>query len=256
MNSISILGCGWLGLPLATHLINNGYKVKGSTTRQERLIHLKECGITPFLIDITKENTIDNEFLQSTILIIAIPSKNILGFKHLLKSINKSAIKKILFISSTSVYPNINKEIKENDAVIAEHPLITIENKFKEIKTYKTTIIRFAGLVGGKRHPGNWFEEKEIPNPEGYVNMIHREDCIQIITSIIDKEIWGETFNACCPHHPTRRMFYTQAKKSLQKKAPTFKESSEQIYKLISSEKLQEQLNYKFRHNNLLRYLE
>ena len=28
MESISILGCGWLGLPLAEHLIKKGYKVK------------------------------------------------------------------------------------------------------------------------------------------------------------------------------------------------------------------------------------
>ena len=31
MTQISILGCGWLGLPLAKALLKNGFSVKGST---------------------------------------------------------------------------------------------------------------------------------------------------------------------------------------------------------------------------------
>jgi 3-hydroxyisobutyrate dehydrogenase-like beta-hydroxyacid dehydrogenase len=32
--SISILGCGWLGLPLAGELVREGYAVKGSTNAE------------------------------------------------------------------------------------------------------------------------------------------------------------------------------------------------------------------------------
>lgn len=28
--TISILGCGWLGLPLGQHLVQQGYHIKGS----------------------------------------------------------------------------------------------------------------------------------------------------------------------------------------------------------------------------------
>ncbi|MEZ7854793.1 MAG: SDR family NAD(P)-dependent oxidoreductase, partial [Cyclobacteriaceae bacterium] len=31
---ISILGCGWLGLPLARQLVQQGHQIKGSTTSQ------------------------------------------------------------------------------------------------------------------------------------------------------------------------------------------------------------------------------
>ena len=34
---ISILGCGWLGLPLAKSLLAKGYKIKGSTTSESKL---------------------------------------------------------------------------------------------------------------------------------------------------------------------------------------------------------------------------
>ena len=36
METISILGCGWLGLPLADYLIGKGYELKGSTEDPER----------------------------------------------------------------------------------------------------------------------------------------------------------------------------------------------------------------------------
>ena len=36
-NKIGIIGCGWLGLPLAKEFISNNYKVKGSTTTKEKL---------------------------------------------------------------------------------------------------------------------------------------------------------------------------------------------------------------------------
>ena len=53
---ISIIGCGWLGLPLAKQLTEKGYVVKGSTTSVEKLSLLKNYGIEPYLISIDEEN--------------------------------------------------------------------------------------------------------------------------------------------------------------------------------------------------------
>lgn len=50
MTKISILGCGWLGFPLAKALLLKGFSVKGSTTSSEKLATLEKAGITPFLI--------------------------------------------------------------------------------------------------------------------------------------------------------------------------------------------------------------
>ena len=52
MKKISILGCGWLGLPLAKSLIEKGFSIKGSTTSEEKLQVLQNAGIQPFLISI------------------------------------------------------------------------------------------------------------------------------------------------------------------------------------------------------------
>jgi nucleoside-diphosphate-sugar epimerase len=252
MKDVSILGCGWLGKPLATYLINKGFTIKGSTTSVNKLVVFKKEGIHPFLVDINEEkNKQVQEFLASEILVVAIPSKNVLGFKNLIKEIEKSPVKKVLFISSTSVYPSLNKEVTEEDATI-KSPLVEIENAFRENINFDTTIVRFAGLFGENRNPGNWFKNKKVPQPKGFVNMIHQEDCIGIISQIISQNVWGEIFNACSNHHPTREEYFLNARKTLKKEPPVFDDSLPLKYKIINSNKVQKQLNYTFIYDDLL----
>jgi UDP-N-acetyl-D-mannosaminuronate dehydrogenase len=78
MKQISILGCGWLGLPLAKALVQNGFSIYGSTTSQEKLTVLKKSKIQPFLIALESDNVVGavKDFLQeSKTLIIDIPPK-------------------------------------------------------------------------------------------------------------------------------------------------------------------------------------
>lgn len=251
MKTVSILGCGWLGKSLAISLLDEGYIVKGSTTSEEKLDLLEVNNIEPFIIDITSFEEFD-DFLNSDILIIAITSKDIDGFENLISQIENSSIQKVIFISSTSVYGSLNKVMTEEDEVL-KTPLSEIENLFRENTFFETTILRFAGLFGDERHPSNWFRNgRKIPQPKGFVNMIHKEDCIEIIHEIIDQNCWDQTFNACSNHHPTRREFYTIAKLSSDFEVPEFEENEVYEWKIISSKKVQKVLEYTFTHDNLL----
>lgn len=249
---ISILGCGWLGKPLATSLIEQGYQIKGSTTSESKLPDFQEVGILPFLINLDnlKENI--SAFLDSEILIVALPSKNIEGFKNLINHIEKSPIKKVIFISSTSVYGNSNEIVTEESEILPS-ALATIEMLFKNSNYLETTIIRFAGLFGYARKPGKFFPKgKKIPNPEGFVNMIHQDDCIQLIERIIEKNTWNQLFNCCADTHPTRRDFYTKSTLDIGLELPEFEENSEFIQKVISNKKSKELLNFEYKYRDLL----
>ena len=72
---ISILGCGWLGLPLACELVNKGDQVNGSTRDPDKIGQIKEQGINPFLLELSPEMICENadEFFDSEILILNIP---------------------------------------------------------------------------------------------------------------------------------------------------------------------------------------
>ena len=251
MKSVSILGCGWLGTPLAVSLLKDGCTVKGSTTSAYKISKLEALAIETHLVNIEEYRALDS-FLNSEILIIAIPSKNTKAFQYLAQQIENSPVQKVLFVSSTSVYPILNSIVSENTDPL-KTPLVEIENFFAANPYFETTILRLAGLFGPGRHPGSWFKnDKKIPYPRGFVNMIHQEDCIKIVHQIIHQNCWNQTFNACSNDHPTREDFYTRARKSLELDRPIFEKSSALKYKIVNSEKLQNTLNYVFIHDDLL----
>jgi nucleoside-diphosphate-sugar epimerase len=249
---ISILGCGWLGKPLAISLIKKGITVKGSTTSEAKLSEFKEIGITPFLISLDYLTHNIPVFLDSEILIVALPSKDIEGFKNVICHIEKSAVKKVIFISSTSVYGNSEEVVTETSETLPS-ALTTIEMLFKNSSHFETTIIRFAGLFGYNRKPGNFFKDgRKIPNPEGFVNMIHQDDCIHIIEKVIEKNAWNEVFNGCADTHPTRRDFYTKCTLDIAIEIPEFEKVTEIQQKVISNKKSKEYLDFKYKYGDLL----
>ncbi|HEY9168888.1 MAG TPA: NAD(P)-binding domain-containing protein [Lutibacter sp.] len=250
---ISILGCGWLGKPLALSLIAQGYQIKGSTTSVAKLNEFQEIGISPFLIslDYIKHNIL--AFLDSEILIVALPSKDIEGFRNLISHIENSPVKKVIFISSTSVYGNSDEMVTE-EAKTLPSALTTIEMLFKNSTCFETTIIRFAGLFGYNRKPGKFFKNgRKIPNPDGFVNMIHQDDCIQLIEKVIEKNVWNQIFNGCADTHPTRREFYTKTTLDIGLELPDFEENTEIQQKIIPNKKSKEILDLNYKYGDLLR---
>lgn len=252
--SISILGSGWLGLPLIKSLVSMSYFVKASTTSAKRVPQLSALNAKPYIVDIDNISSNIDSFLNSKILLINITSKNIDSYKQLVSAIEKSTIEKVLFVSSTSVYDNLNKIIDESSAnESTDKALFKIENLFKNCNKIEVTIIRFAGLINYERHPGRFFASgKVVKNPDSFVNLIHQDDCIEIIKQIVDQGIWGEVFNCCADTHPTRREYYTKAAESLKLKIPEFESPSSISYKIISNKKVKLQLDYHFLHADLM----
>jgi predicted dinucleotide-binding enzyme len=64
MNTISILGCGWLGKPLALAFLTKNMKVKGSTTSSEKILPLSNTGIEAYHIAFQPEFVGDDVFLN------------------------------------------------------------------------------------------------------------------------------------------------------------------------------------------------
>lgn len=256
MITISIMGSGWLGLPLAQHFIKAGYVVKASTTSKNRRADLMSIGADPFIIDIDSLTSTAQNFLKANILIINIPSKNVSSFRQLLNEIEASEIENVLFVSSTSVYENINKTIFETDTnSFSQSPLLEIEGLLTSCNTIRLTIVRFGGLIGYSRHPGRFFHSgRVVQNPEAPVNMIHRDDCIGIISQIVEQQVWGEVLNCCADTHPTRREFYTRAVESINGILPEFAESGSSFGKQISNQKVKRFLKYQFKHPDLMNF--
>lgn len=264
-NTISIMGCGWLGLPLAEQLLKAGYTVKGSTTTPAKIPLLQSAGIIPHLLNLQEEQPDTkqlHDFLQSKILVLNIPphlrsdgGESYLQQMHLLrKALASSPVNRVLFISSTSVYLDLNRVVTEEDITFTreqqpENMLLQAEKLFQEGDGWMTTVLRFGGLVGENRKPGRFLAgKKNVPNGDAPVNLIHLEDCVHIMRRIIEQEVWGQVYHACADQHPLRREFYTQAAKSLGLPPPTFNDMPETHFKLINSQKIKDALSYTFLH--------
>lgn len=272
-SSISILGCGWLGLSLGKHFFENGFVVKGSTTKAEKEAILKENSIESFRIQLNPQivgENVDN-FLSSETLLINIPPRisfqktdaHVEQISNLLPFIKISPIKNIIYISSTSVYPELNREIFEEDVITPEQSasptMIKTEILLKDFcknSGINLTILRCGGLMGYDRIPAKYFSGwKGLTTGDIRVNYVHRDDVIKIIETIIEKNIWNETFNIVSPIHPTRKEIYTKNCEELGFEMPEFIMPTEpQPFKIISPEKWLKSSKYSFIYTNPLDY--
>lgn len=260
LNSISVLGCGWLGFPLSKVLVNNGYNVKGSTTSIHKLLDLSEAGIDPFLVRFPDSSGFENlaGFLKSQVLIIAVPpgrdDLKQVSYFGLLNSLTdilpESPVKEVIFISSTSVYGDVNRPVNEWDE---PHPdtdagkrMLRAEEIISKIPVRKS-VVRLSGLFGPGRHPGRFLSGKTgVANGLAPVNLVHLDDVIGIILQILTNTLAEGVYNATAPHHPTREEFYSLACKSIGSDPPRFI-NEKRSWKEVQSVRVGEELNYTFK---------
>ncbi len=259
---ISIIGCGWLGLPLGVHLKKEGFEIKGSTTHPEKIEQLRNVGIDPFQIRLEPEVQADRDgFFDTDLLLVNIPPRNREGdnqyhikqLSALANTAAEGAVPHVIYISSTGIYPNLNRVVSESDASGDTKSrggvnLMEAENVFRSFERFTTTILRLGGLYGPGRHPGRFLAGKQnLPGAKNPVNMIHLDDCLGAITEVIKQQLWNEVFSLCSPTHATRKGFYEAAAKELGIAPPTFSDSTAD-FKEVSVKKFTDATAYKFKY--------
>ena len=256
---IGIIGCGWLGFPLAKSFIEKGILVKGTTTSPDKL---KEEKIIPYWI-LLSEQQIQGEitdFLKDVrTLIINVPPKlrskksenYVAKMKMLHQQIQKSSIKNIVFISSTSVYGAIDgivtEETRPTPNSESGRQLLEAEGIFKDDAKLQTSIIRFGGLISEDRHPVTMLSQREhVKNGHHPVNLIHRNDCIRIISLVVEQAFWHQIINGVYPDHPTKKVYYTNEAIKRNLKIPEYDTESSEKGKIIHSKFLETVKSFNF----------
>ena len=250
---IGIIGAGWLGLPLGKELVAEGHTVWGTTTRRERFPELGAAGIQSFryLGGITRD------LPDAEVLVIAVPPRNkkreyFRMLDSLVRYTKERGCKKVLFVSSTSVYPDDNQEVIEKDAVrrISRHSnvrMIMLENRLLAAEDLQLTILRFGGLYGPGRHPGRFLAGKKgVAGADNPVNLIRLEDCLGIMMKVIESNAWGHVWNAVAPGHPTRREFYERAARAGGFEPPEWDTELKRPWKKVNGAKLERELGYTY----------
>lgn len=224
MKTVSIIGLGWIGEPLGFFFQEKGFRVLGSTTSSKKAEKLKSNGLEAILFSLNPhpEGIGFHSLFQSEILVVNIPPRTRTGngefhleqIKYLRSLIDSSQIKKVIFVSSTGIYPespaveNYTEEFPLTLENAGNDILLRAENLMENDGNYDLTIIRFGGLMGKERIPGKYFSGKENVAGHTRVNFIHQNDAVGILAWVIEKELWNQTFNGVAPIHPLRKEIY------------------------------------------------
>ncbi|DAB27358.1 MAG: hypothetical protein A2513_11200 [Sulfurimonas sp. RIFOXYD12_FULL_33_39] len=224
MKKVSIIGCGWLGKPLFDKL--------------SKTLHV-EC--------FSRDNTADDSaFWQSDIIIIAINTKdNYLSTLQKIVTLSKPE-SKIILMSSTSVYKEFDTDVDES-AVITKTSLIKEAEDLVTGAKEQVVVLRLGGLMGDDRISGRWKSAKDFN--DGYVNYIHKEDVINIVKSMIEKDITKGVYNLVAPTHPLRSEIHKKNGKDFGFALGNFEGMSK---RRVLSDKLIKDLNYTFLYPNPL----
>lgn len=236
---LCLIGCGWLGKALAKHLLEAQYSVI-ATTAHDKTEEFKIEGIPYTPYNLEGHDSIPDEIMKSDIVIYMIPPIELLSVKKFFDKFPQD--KRIIFTSSTSVYGKNLGFVNESflpDIHNTSSPLLLQTEEYMKNRFKNLTIIRPGGLYGDQRHPIKFLAgKKDLTTGNELLRLVHREDIIHSISSILKKNIWGETFNLISDLSVTKKEYYTFLATKLGLALPEYIESDHLINPTkISNEK-------------------
>ncbi|WP_229616832.1 NAD(P)H-binding protein [Vibrio parahaemolyticus] len=272
MANTLIVGAGWLGTPLAQALLVEGHDVVITRRSQARLDERPSTIANAALLDLNDENAAQklDEIIQSNHIeriVGAFPP----GFRRgsgreytqqwstLVKAAKQHAIEKLVMISSTTVYPNLPTEMKEESASLAlaqTHPnfsdnaKIMLEAEQSVIDSgINYAILRCSGLIGPDRHPARFAMRLKQVSRKAPANMLHQSDAVAVAQFALD-HLSNQIINVTTPHTVSKAEFYQAAitKSGAEISLPHVTEDAD---KRILADKLVS-LGYQFRFNSTL----
>ena len=265
LGPISVLGAGWLGLPLAQYLRAQGYSVHASRTTEAGVAELADLGLNAFQLVLDAATALpDGPFWHSPTLVVTVPpqrgrtaAEQLAQYAPLIPRLRDSGVRHVLYISSTSVYGEHNQVATEADPVApvraGGHIVYQLEQLLRGESAFQTTVLRFGGLIGYDRLPYSGTailgRNRALDSP---MNVIHRDDCVRICSEIVRQQAWGQVFNACADEHPIRREYYAAAAHAQGFALPDLGPAQPLPHKIVSSEKLKAALGYEFLYPNPL----
>ena len=262
IRTISILGCGWLGFPLAKELLTGGFIVKGSTTRSSKVPALKKAGIAPYLLVLGDGISDESRaFFQTDLLVLNVPPgrrrPNVAEshpneIRKVLNFAFQAGVPHLIFVSSTSVYGRVDGLVTEETptapTTASGRALAKIESMIRsDFPGIDSTILRMAGLIGPQRNPATFLAGKtDLDRPQARVNLVTLQDAMQAIRAVIELSKWNTVYNVCAGEHPTRQDYYTQKSKAMGLQPPIFRGEPGNSGKIVDNTRAKQELKIKF----------
>ncbi|MFM2656973.1 NAD(P)H-binding protein [Vibrio owensii] len=272
MANTLIVGAGWLGTPLAQTLIDQGHQVTVTRRSQTRLDEFPLTSVRPALLDLNEPHSqqqliklIEQHRIER--IVGAFPPGFRKGngqeyaqqWQRLVSAAKQSSVNKLLMVSSTTVYPNLAVDMKEEDATLAlaqtsehfsDNARIMLQAEQYVIDSgIDYAIVRCSGLIGSDRHPSRFAMRLKQVSRKAPANMVHQNDAVAA-TAFALNQIDNEVVNATTPNTVSKAEFYQAAitQSDLDIALPPVTETAD---KRILADKLVA-LGYQFQFNSTL----
>lgn len=262
----TIIGLGWLGEPLAKHLMSNRYSVSGTTTTEKKAQRLRAKQIRTAVYslgdDLENPDLISTCLQADTLILTIPPSRSDESFTEsypdlLIQLIDAFVMQsqavepRIIYTSSTSVFGNSTGTVFDENNVNPESQtakaIVRVE-EYLDSLSIDTISLRLGGLYGPDRHPVVYLAGRDnISGGNSPVNLVHLEDILSVISLLIHRETWPNHINVTAPEHPIKEEYYQEAARQVGMSMPTF-EFNGGDGKQVMPEWLLKKAKYKFKH--------
>lgn len=205
MARILVVGAGNIGGLLAEQLANAGHNTWG-IRRSEKSVGK---GVLKIQADVADMETLQElpENIDIIVYCVASPvftkdsyhTYYYRGVRHILKALKGSTPKRFFFVSSSSVYHQMDGSwVDENSPTeptsFAGKEILAAEQALLS-SSVPATCVRFTGIYGPDRtrminqaKEGGYCD----PEPPVWTNRIHRDDCVGVLKFLVEKELAGE----------------------------------------------------------------
>ncbi|MCS1409173.1 MAG: 3 beta-hydroxysteroid dehydrogenase/Delta 5--_4-isomerase [Verrucomicrobia subdivision 3 bacterium] len=272
-----VIGCGYVGLRVATQLVKKGHRVYG--IRRSIIDHapFEAAGITPLAIDITKPSELKRipTSIQWAINAVSSSRRGAAVYRQvyfeatrsLVKHLAKNGIQRYLHVSSTSVYGQtdgswVDETAPRLPATEAGRTLVETEDLLLNAwrgRQFPALVTRASGIYGPGRgylfHKYLKNEAAMIGDGSRIMNMIHVDDLATAIICTLENGSPGQAYNLTDCRPVTQFDFFSWLAAKLGKPLPPSASESELrqrkravTNKRVSNQRLRNELHFKFQY--------
>lgn len=267
--SVAIIGCGWLGKALALSLQAQGREVIGTRQSQAGIDELMQLGIQAERLALPIDVTDNPLCFDYETLIVMIPPQIRQGktdypdkIESVVRCAQRGKVKRLVLVNSTAIYDGLDGDIDEKCQLHSTNKKVALLLQAeKSILTSDLNAIslRVSGLVGPDRLPTNFFKSgRPLKDGNAPVNLVHQADVIGCLIALLEQPMLSGVYNINSQLRMSKKAFYVNAAKIAGNEPPLIVEadSSKQQGKYINSDKVRKSLNYQFKHDDLLVWLQ
>jgi len=276
---VLVVGCGYVGLPLAVELAGQGHEVFGLRRSLPPGTAFQELGITPLRADVTRPESLAGLPCDFDWVVNCVASGggteddyHRLYFEGMLNLVNWLVTgnlhpPRIVYTSSTGVYGQNDGSIVDESSptqpttgtariLVATEQLLLQEGREKD---FPVVVLRAAGIYG----PGRGYLLKQFLRGEARIegngsrilNMIHLEDLIRAIIAALERGRSGEIYNVADDEPVSQKQFFEWLAERLGRPPPAQVSEAEAAprkrgltNKRISNRKLRRELGVELAH--------